>query len=128
MSYAGNGTSSRNRDQRQKFCETTIGELRRTYGADFAKGCADHEKVADVLRKLPSLRRVIREQRQGGLSKFEGQERGSKFIRCFVATLTTCGVHCPFFWWELIRVEMAHRGFLRPIPRDADNVAVKNLA
>jgi hypothetical protein len=45
----------------KKFCETTIGELRRTYGADFAKGCADHEKVADVLRKLPSLRRVIRE-------------------------------------------------------------------
>ena len=45
----------------KKFCETTIGELRRTYGVDFAKGCADHEKVADVLRKLPSLRRVIRE-------------------------------------------------------------------
>ena len=45
----------------KKFCETTIGELLRTYGADFAEGCADHEKVADVLRKLPSLRRVIRE-------------------------------------------------------------------
>jgi hypothetical protein len=43
-------------------CETTIGELRKTYGADFAKGCADNEKIADVLRKLRSLRMVIRER------------------------------------------------------------------
>jgi hypothetical protein len=46
----------------KKYCETTIGELRKTYGADFAKGCADNEKIADVLRKLPLLRRVIRER------------------------------------------------------------------
>jgi hypothetical protein len=44
----------------KKYGETTIGELRRTYGADFAEGCADHEKLVDVLRKLPSLRGVIR--------------------------------------------------------------------
>jgi hypothetical protein len=26
----------------KKYCETTIGELRKTYGADFAKGCANN--------------------------------------------------------------------------------------
>jgi hypothetical protein len=46
----------------KKYGETTIGELRRTYGADFAEGCADHEKLVDVLRKLPSLRGVIRDR------------------------------------------------------------------
>ena len=46
----------------KKYCETTVGDLRKTYGADFAKGCADNEKIADVLRKMPSLRRVIRER------------------------------------------------------------------
>jgi hypothetical protein len=46
----------------KKYCQTTIGELRRAYGADFAKGCADNEKMADVLHKLPSLRRVIRDR------------------------------------------------------------------
>jgi hypothetical protein len=45
-----------------RWRETTIGELRKAYGADFAKRCADNEKIADVLRKLPSLRRVIRER------------------------------------------------------------------
>ena len=42
----------------KKYLQTTIGELRKTYGADFAKGCADNEKIADVLRKLPSLRDI----------------------------------------------------------------------
>jgi hypothetical protein len=36
------------------------GDLRKIYGADFAKGCADDEKIPDVLRKRPSLRNVIR--------------------------------------------------------------------
>ena len=56
--------TARHRDteiSNKKDCETTIGEMRKTYGADFAKGCADNEKIADVLRKLPSLRRVIRD-------------------------------------------------------------------
>jgi hypothetical protein len=51
--------TARHRDteiSNKKDCETTIGELRKAYGADFAKGCADNEKIADVLRKLPSLR------------------------------------------------------------------------
>jgi hypothetical protein len=43
------------------FLQTDIGELRKSYGADFAEGCADDEKIPDVLRKLPSLRQVIRE-------------------------------------------------------------------
>ncbi len=44
----------------RKYQQTTIGELRKTYGEGFAKGCADDEKIADVLRKQPSLRNVIR--------------------------------------------------------------------
>jgi hypothetical protein len=43
-----------------KYSETTIGDLRRLYGPEFARGCADNEKIADVLRKIPSLMRVIR--------------------------------------------------------------------
>jgi hypothetical protein len=31
-------------------------------GPDFAEGCADHEILVDVLRKLPSLRKVIRDR------------------------------------------------------------------
>jgi hypothetical protein len=45
----------------QTYLQTTIRDLRKTYGSDFAKGCADNEKLADVLLKLPSLRRFIRE-------------------------------------------------------------------
>jgi hypothetical protein len=30
------------------------------YGVDFAKGCSDSEKVTDVVRKQPSLTKVIR--------------------------------------------------------------------
>ncbi len=44
----------------KKYLQTTIGDLRKLYGADFAKGCADTEKIADVARKQPSLMRVIR--------------------------------------------------------------------
>jgi hypothetical protein len=46
----------------KKYGETTIGQLRRTYGADFAEGCADNETIADVLRKRPSLKKVIRDR------------------------------------------------------------------
>jgi hypothetical protein len=46
----------------KKYCETTVGELRKTYGADFAEGCADNETITDVLRKMPSLRRVLRDR------------------------------------------------------------------
>jgi hypothetical protein len=46
----------------KKYGETTIGELRKIYGADFAEGCKDNEKLVDVLRKQPSLRKVILER------------------------------------------------------------------
>ncbi len=45
----------------KKYFETTIGDLRKIYGADFAKGCTDDEKIPDVLRRYPLLRNVIRE-------------------------------------------------------------------
>jgi hypothetical protein len=57
----------RKRNQR-KYSETTIGDLRRLYGPEFAKGCADNEKMADVVRKQPSLIRVIRRRE---LKRFE---------------------------------------------------------
>ncbi len=46
----------------RKYQQTTIGDLRKTYGATFAKGLADDEKLPDALRKKPSLRNVIRHQ------------------------------------------------------------------
>jgi hypothetical protein len=39
----------------KKYCETTIGELRKTYGADFAKGCADNERIADCSASLSMM-------------------------------------------------------------------------
>jgi hypothetical protein len=53
-------TTNRDSESVTKYLQTTIGDLRKTYGADFAKGCADDEKIADVLPKQPSLRKVIR--------------------------------------------------------------------
>jgi hypothetical protein len=53
------GTSSSRSNSRFAFSDASPAKL---YGADFAKGCADNEKIADVLRKMPSLRRVIRER------------------------------------------------------------------
>jgi len=43
-----------------KHSETTIGDLRKLYGQEFAKGCEDSEKMADVVERRPSLMRVIR--------------------------------------------------------------------
>ncbi len=51
---------SDNENSDKKYLQTTIGDLRKLYGADFAKGCADNEKIVDVARKQPSLMRVIR--------------------------------------------------------------------
>src|SRR5437868_6483759 len=50
----------RETDIGKKYFETTIGDLRKTYGADFAKGCADDEKIPDAVQKHPSLRNIIR--------------------------------------------------------------------
>lgn len=51
------------------YLQTEIGDLRKRYGADFAQGCDDDEKIADVVRKLPSLRAVILHQER---KQFEG--------------------------------------------------------
>ena len=44
----------------RKSLQTTIGDLRKLYGADFAKGCADNEKIADVVQRRPSFMKLIR--------------------------------------------------------------------
>ena len=54
--------TERNRDSQtgnKKYFESTIGNLRKRYGADFAKGFADSEKLADVIQKQPSLMTAV---------------------------------------------------------------------
>jgi hypothetical protein len=43
----------------RKYLQTTIGDLRKLYGANFAKGCEDTVQITDVVRKQPSLMRVM---------------------------------------------------------------------
>jgi hypothetical protein len=54
---------------RQKHGDTLIRTLRKTYGANFAKDCADEDKLSDVLAKLDrgSLYRLIRDYDSGML-------------------------------------------------------------
>ncbi len=54
---------------RPKHGDTLIRTLRKTYGANFAKDCADEEKPRDVLAKLdkPSLKRLVRDYDSGML-------------------------------------------------------------
>jgi len=52
-----------------KYHQTTIGDLRKLYGADFAKGCDGNEKIADVIQKQPSLMRVIRHRERKWFEK-----------------------------------------------------------
>ena len=53
----------KNGEVSKKHGNTLIGTLRKTYGAHFAPGCDDREKLSDVLHKLdePSLRQLIRD-------------------------------------------------------------------
>jgi hypothetical protein len=53
----------------KKYFQTTIGDLRKLYGPGFAKGCKDNEKIADVLRKHPSLMTVIRHYQRKWIEK-----------------------------------------------------------
>ena len=50
---------SRHRDKNgeisKKHGNTLISTLRKTYGPHFAKGCADDEKLSDVLHKLDRI-------------------------------------------------------------------------
>jgi hypothetical protein len=67
-------TKNLNRIQ-QNSAHMLIGALRKTYGPSFAKGCADNERLSDVLAKDASLRRVIRDHEAG---KFEQISRSWK--------------------------------------------------
>ena len=61
------GLDNRHRDKTgeisRKHGNTLIGTLREKYGAMFAKGCLDQEKLADVLHKLDehSLSELLRD-------------------------------------------------------------------
>ena len=48
-----------------------IGALRKTYGPDFAKGCADHENLSDIIATLDelSLSQLIRDHEAGKLEQ-----------------------------------------------------------
>jgi hypothetical protein len=70
--------TNRNREFHQNSAHMLIGALRQTYGPSFAKGCADNERLSDVLAKDASLRRVIRDQEAG---KFEQISRSWKAQR-----------------------------------------------
>lgn len=51
--------------------DTLIRTLRKTYGAQFAEGCRDDEKLRDVLHKLdePTLGTLIDDQQHGKLEE-----------------------------------------------------------
>ena len=53
--------TNRNREFHQHGAHMLIGTLRKTFGPSFARGCADNERLSDVLPKDASLRRVIRD-------------------------------------------------------------------
>jgi hypothetical protein len=53
----------------RKYGDTLIGTLRTTYGRQFARGCADNEKLSEVLQTLdePSLFKLLRDHNAGML-------------------------------------------------------------
>ncbi len=53
----------------RKHGNTLIRTLRKTYGRNFAKACADDEKLSDVLAKLDdrSLSKLVRDYEAGML-------------------------------------------------------------
>lgn len=68
-------TTHRHRDKNgeigRKHGNTLIRTLRKSYGEDFAKGCADNETLGDVLHKVdePSLTKLIHDHGRGQLAK-----------------------------------------------------------
>jgi hypothetical protein len=64
-----------NREFHQHRAHMLIGTLRKTFGPSCARGCADNERLSDVLVKDASLRRVIRDHEAG---KFEQISRSWK--------------------------------------------------
>jgi hypothetical protein len=55
----------------RKHGNTLIGTLRKTYGVDFAKGCAESDRLSDVLHKMdePSLGKLVRDHEAGKLER-----------------------------------------------------------
>jgi len=55
----------------RKHGNTLIRTLRRTYGAHFAEGCRDDEKLRDVLHKMdePSLRKLLHDYKRRKLDE-----------------------------------------------------------
>jgi hypothetical protein len=49
----------------------TPGTLRKTYGVDFAKGCAESDRLSDVLHEMdePSLSKLVRDHEAGKLEQ-----------------------------------------------------------
>jgi hypothetical protein len=71
-------TIQRHRDKNgqigRKHGNTLIRTLRKTYGANFAKGCGDNETLSDVLHKLDesSLNKLIHDHEHGRLEQICG--------------------------------------------------------
>jgi hypothetical protein len=52
-------------------CRTQERRNQKTYGADFAKGCAESDRLSDVLHKMdePSLSKLVRDHEAGKLEQ-----------------------------------------------------------
>jgi hypothetical protein len=55
----------------RKHGNTLVGTLRKTYGVDFAKGCAESDRLSDVLHKMdePSLSKLVLDHEAGKLER-----------------------------------------------------------
>jgi hypothetical protein len=55
----------------RKHGDTLVGTLRKSYGVDFAKGCAESNRLSDVLHKMdePSLSKLVRDHEAGKLER-----------------------------------------------------------
>ena len=71
-------TATRHRDKNgemsRKHGNTSMRTLRKSYGAEFAKGCGDDETLSEVLHKLdePSLTKLIDDHGRGRLAEICG--------------------------------------------------------
>jgi hypothetical protein len=69
------GLHDRHRDKNgeisKKHGNTLVSTLRKTYGQSFADGCADDEKLSDVLHKMdePSLTKLVHDHDAGRLTE-----------------------------------------------------------
>jgi hypothetical protein len=61
----------KNGQMSRKHGNTLIGTLRKHYGKDFAYGCADSDKLSDILHELdePSLSKLMRDEEAGNLER-----------------------------------------------------------